>query len=103
MLAVRCSREYQRCPFGVCTEYSHKNKEKTLFSSDGEERVFQKLLDDYVKEYGLSGIRVFTDSQSFDLSAIIRIKPLGAVLDKKDYFVQFTVSRENLLPVILTK
>ena len=41
---------------------------KKLFSPvTVKKEFFQKLLDDYVKEYGLSGIRVFTDSQSFDL------------------------------------
>ena len=28
--------------------------------------IFRQLLDEYVKEYGLSGMRVFTDSQRFD-------------------------------------
>ena len=28
--------------------------------------IFRRLLDEYVKEYGLSGMRVFTDSQRFD-------------------------------------
>ena len=45
---------------------------------------------------------MFSLIRSLLTSAIIRIKPLGAVLDKRDYFVQFTLSRENLLPLGLS-
>lgn len=44
-----------------------KIKKKLFSPVTVKKEFFQKLLDEYVKEYGLSGIRVFTDSQSFDL------------------------------------
>lgn len=45
---------------------------------------------------------MFSLIRSLSTSVIIQIKPLGAALDKRDYFVQFTVSRENLLPLGLS-
>lgn len=44
-----------------------KLKEKLFSPVTVKKELFQELLSDYVKEYSLSGLRVFTDSQLWDM------------------------------------
>lgn len=52
-------------------EFSHNYRvkiKKQLFSPvTVKKELFQELLSDYVKEYSLSGLRVFTDAQLWDM------------------------------------
>lgn len=44
-----------------------KLKKQLFFPVTVKQELFQNLLDQYVKEYRLSGMRVFTDGQRFDI------------------------------------
>ena len=52
-----------------CFGYTARAKyKKQLFSPvTVKEEIFRDLVNEYVKEYGLSGIRVFTDAQRYDM------------------------------------
>lgn len=47
--------------------YKSKIKKQLFSPVTVKKELFQELLNDYVKEYSLTGLRVFTDSQLWDL------------------------------------
>ena len=47
--------------------YRAKIKKQLFFPVTVKKELFQELLADYVKEYSLSGLRTFTDSQLWDM------------------------------------
>lgn len=47
--------------------YRSKIREQLFSPVTVKKELFQELLDDYVKEYSLSGLRVFTESQLWDM------------------------------------